>query len=265
MTTGTVSTGTATTSGGDISGAPALGVTAWTVGTFLYVDFDSSITATTGLISGNKYATMQCIKLGTAEYMCVASELVGGGNGSGQFHWSAYGKATAPATADWTNDKLPTDSSTGSPVANLAAVATYYPLFKATSIAAATDALPGTVNLTTTAFYSNADFMWSATGNTIGGAYSSSSNDAKYFKSRLQYKRTNADAAAATTLKGVLDGWVASTAGGCGDYLVVGTATKAVYTWTVDTAATCTTTTTTTTGALSLATIGAAIALAVAF
>jgi len=233
---------------------------------YLYVDFDSSITATTGLIASNKYATMQCIKLATAEYMCVASELVGDGNGTGQFTWSAYGKATAPASGDWTADKLPTDSSTGTPAANLAATATYYPLFKATSIAAASDALPGTVNLTTTAFYSSADFMWSATGNTIGGAYvSSSENNAKYFKSRLQYKRDASTSAAATTLKGVLDGWVASTIGGCGDYLHSGTATKAVYTWTVDTAATCTTTTTTTTGALSLATIGAAIALAVAF
>jgi len=232
---------------------------------YLYVDFDSSITATTGLIASNKYATMQCIKLATAEYMCVASELVGDGNGTGQFTWSAYGKATAPATADWTADKLPTDSSTSVPAANLAATATYYPLFKATSVANASDTTVGTVNLTTTAFYSSADFMWSATGNTVGGAYSSAANLAKYFKSRLQYKRDGTNSAGATALKGVLDGWVASTAGGCGDYVHSGTTTKAVYTWTVDTAATCTTTTTTTTGALSLATIGAAIALAVAF
>jgi len=266
VTTGTVSTGTATTSGGDISGTPALGVTAWTVGQYLYVDFDSSITATTGLIASNKYATMQCIKLGSAEYMCVSSELVGGGNGSGQFHWEAYGKATAPASGDFTADKLPTDSSTGSPAANLANTANYYPLFKATSVSAANDATPGTVNGTVTAFYSNADFMWSATGNTIGGAYVSvSENNAKYFKSRLQYKRDGTNASGATTLKTALDGWVASTVGGCGDYLQSGTATKAVYTWTVDATTTCTTTTTTTTGALSLATIGAAIALAVAF
>lgn len=65
----------------------------------------------------------------------------------------------------------------------------------------------------------------------------------------------------------MIDGWVASTVGGCGDYIASTTTEKAVYTWTADTtsstATTCTTTTTT--GALSLATIGAAIALAVAF
>lgn len=113
VTSGTVSTGTVANSGGDISGTPALGVTAWTSTSTLYVDFDSAITSTTALANAAKYATMQCIKLAASEYICVCSELVGdAAAGTGTFTWSAYGSATAPAAADFTTNKLPTDSVT---------------------------------------------------------------------------------------------------------------------------------------------------------
>ena len=260
VTSGTVSTGTATTSGGDITGTPALGVTAWTSTQYLYVDFDSAITSTTALAASAKYATMQCIKLGASEYMCVCSELLGDGSGTGIFTWSAYGSATAPASADFTANKLPTDSVTGSPAANLATVTKYYPLFMAQSVANVSNTTLGTANATRNTWKSDTDFQWSATGNYIGGA----TTEGKQYFSRLQYKRDGTNASGATTLKTALDGWVASTVGGCGDY--VSSTEKAVYTWTADTTSSSSSTcTTTTTGALSLATIGAAIALAVAF
>jgi len=153
VTSGTVSTGTVANSGGDISGTPALGVTAWTSTSTLYVDFDSAITSTTALANAAKYATMQCIKLAASEYICVCSELVGdAAAGTGTFTWSAYGSATAPAAADFTTDKLPTDSVTGSPAANLATAAKYYPLFKASSVANVSNSTLGTANATRTSF-----------------------------------------------------------------------------------------------------------------
>lgn len=78
---------------------------------------------------------MQCIKLGTSEYMCVCSEIVGQNIGNmGKYTWTAWGSATAPAAADFTANLLPTDSTTGTPAANLATATKYYPLFNADSV-----------------------------------------------------------------------------------------------------------------------------------
>merc|ERR1719195_1973143 len=125
----------------------------------------------------------------------------------------------------------------------------------AQSVANVSNTTLGTANATRNTWKSDTDFQWSATGNYIGGA----TTEGKQYFSRLQYKRDGTNASGATTLKTALDGWVASTVGGCGDY--VSSTEKAVYPWTADTTSSSSSTcTTTTTGALSLATIGAAIA-----
>jgi len=95
---------------------------------------------------------MQCIKLATTEYMCVCSELLGDGAGTGVYTWTAYGSATAPASADFTANKLPTDSVTGSPAANLATATKYYPLFKASSVANVSNSVLGAASSTRTSF-----------------------------------------------------------------------------------------------------------------
>ena len=103
MTTGSPFSGTGTASGGDIT-AQTLGITAWTSTDTVYVDFDVSLTTTSALAASNKYGSMTCAKFATAEYVCAYLEVAGSGAITGTWTWSIYGKATAPATADFTTN-----------------------------------------------------------------------------------------------------------------------------------------------------------------
>ena len=66
---------------------------------------------------------MTCAKFATSEYICAYLEVEGTGAIQGKWTWSIYGKATAPATGDFTADQLPTYATLG-----LGTATTYYPI-----------------------------------------------------------------------------------------------------------------------------------------
>ena len=219
----------------------------------MYVDFDVSLTATTALVASNKYGSMTCAKFATAEYVCAYLEVVGDGAGTGKWTWSVYGKATAPATADFTSNQLPTHTSTG-----LGTLTTYYPIAKFDSLTG-TSSTPAAKNTVTTGFLQDPDWgYWDATNNSI-------SSDGKTIKGRIQYKSDKDSDANAIAVLTSLATWNGTTIVGAAD--VISGATKATYASAnlASTATSNVSSTTTTTGAFALSTIASAIALVIAF
>ena len=203
---------------------------------------------------------MTCAKFATAEYVCAYLEVVGNGAISGTWTWSIYGKATAPATADFTANKLPNDSLS----VGLATATSYYPIAKFDSIAG-NGTTPAAKNTVTTGFLQDPEWgYWDATNNSI-------SADGKTIKGRIQYKSDKDSDANAIAVLTSLATWNGTTIVGAAD--VVASATKATYASAnlASTATSNVSTTTTTTGAharyapLALSTIASAIALAIAF
>ena len=195
---------------------------------------------------------MTCAKFATAEYVCAYLEVVGTGPITGTWTWSIYGKATAPATADFTANQLPTYATTG-----LGTATTYYPIAKFDSIAG-NATTPAAKNTVTTNFLQDPEWgYWDATNNSI-------SADGKTIKGRIQYKSDKDSDANAIAVLTSLATWNGTTIVGAAD--VVST-TKATYASAnlASTATSNVSTTTTTTGALALSTIASVIALAIAF
>jgi hypothetical protein len=254
VTTGTVASGTAGTATG-LASAPTLKVTCWTSTADVYIDVDIGMVSSVALASGKLYSAMVCYKLGASEFQCAAALVTGASSAPyGNVTWNVYGSTAAPAASDFT-------STTAMPTAAgvLGNTAKYFPLFQGSSIDTSSGVTAATKNGTTSGFWNNTDFFWSATANTINAAGTT-------FACRVQYKNTRADATAATAVKTSLDSWVASTVGGSAVNVGSAVSTYAVAALTIPTT---TTTTTTTTGAttigLSLATLAAALATVVAF